>query len=106
MVGTVETPVLVEPQVEGVHRRHRRIDIVLERFLDTAGERRQHEHRLEVLLVQDLHPGVAVLVLGMIGQRSTFISDAGSTPSGISPRNNRSRQPGSMIGSNVGFGMK
>ncbi len=43
---------------------------------------------------------------GWSANRSTFISDAGSTPSGISPRNNRSRQPGSMIGSNVGFGMK
>ena len=66
MVGTVETPVLVEPEVEGVHRRHRRLDVVLERFLDAAGERRQHEHRLEVLTVEDLHPRIAVLVLGMI----------------------------------------
>ena len=37
-------------------------------FLDAARERRQHEHRLEVLLVQDLHAGVPVLVLGMIAQ--------------------------------------
>ena len=37
---------------------------------------------------------------------STFISDAGSTPSGISPRNIRSRQPGTMIGSKDGLGMK
>ena len=43
---------------------------------------------------------------GWFAMRSTFISEAGSTPSGISPRNSRSRQPGSMIGSNVGFGMK
>ncbi len=43
---------------------------------------------------------------GWSARRSTFISDAGSTPSGISPRNSRSRQPGSMIGSKVGFGMK
>ena len=68
MVGTVEAPVLVEPQVEGVHRGHRRLDVVLERLLDAAGERRQHEHGLEALLVQDLHPGIAVLVLGMVGQ--------------------------------------
>ena len=51
-----------------MHRRHRRVDVVLECLLDAAGERRQHEHRLEVLLVQDLHPRVAVLVLGMIRQ--------------------------------------
>ncbi len=43
---------------------------------------------------------------GWLASRSTFISEAGSTPSGISPRNNKSRQPGTMIGSNVGFGMK
>ena len=46
--------------------RHRRLDVVLERLLDAAGERRQHEHRLEVLRVEDLHPGIAVLVLGMV----------------------------------------
>ncbi len=68
MVGPVESPILVEPEVEGVHRRHRRLDVVFECLLDAAGERRQHEHGLEVLLVQDLHPGVAVLVLGMICQ--------------------------------------
>ena len=68
MVGTVEAPVLVEPQVERVHRGHGGVDVVLERLLDTAGERRQHEHRLEVLAVQHLHPRVAVLVLGMVGQ--------------------------------------
>ena len=66
MVGPVETPVLVEPEIERVHRRHRRLDVVLERLLDAAGERRQHEHRLEVLRVQDLHPRIAVLVLGMV----------------------------------------
>ncbi len=43
---------------------------------------------------------------GCSESRSTFINDAGSTPSGISPRNSRSRQPGSMIGSKVGLGMK
>ena len=68
VVGTVEAPVLVEPEVEGVHRRHRRVDVVFEGFLDTAGECRQHEHGFEVLLVQDLHPRIAVLVLGMVGQ--------------------------------------
>ena len=66
MVGTVETPVLVEPEIEGVHRCHRRLDVVFERFLDAAGERGQHEHRLEVLTVENLHPRIAVLVLGMI----------------------------------------
>ena len=35
---------------------------------------------------------------------STCISVRGSTPSGIWPRNSGSRQPGTMIGSNVGFG--
>ena len=34
------------------------------------------------------------------------MSARGSTPSGIWPRNMRSRQPGTMIGSNVGLGMK
>ena len=68
VVGPVEAPVLVEPQVERVHRRHRRVDVVLERFLDTARERRQHEHRLDVLLVHHLDPGIAVLVLGMVCQ--------------------------------------
>ncbi len=68
MVGAIEAPVLVEPQVERVHRRHGRVDVVFESFLDTAGERRQHEHGFEVLLVQDLHPRIAVLVLGMVGQ--------------------------------------
>ena len=37
---------------------------------------------------------------------STFMSERGSTPSGIWPRNIRSMQPATMIGSNVGFGMK
>ena len=56
-VGPVEAPVLVEPQVERVHRRHRRVDVVLERLLDTAGEGRQHEHRLEVLPCPGPSPG-------------------------------------------------
>jgi hypothetical protein len=34
------------------------------------------------------------------------MSERGSTPSGICPRNNGSMQPGTMIGSNVGLGMK
>ena len=68
MVGTVEAPVFVQPQIERVHRRHGRLDVVLEGFLDTARESRQHEHGFEVLLVQKLQPGIAILVLGMVGQ--------------------------------------
>jgi len=37
---------------------------------------------------------------------STFMSSAGLTPSGILPRKSASRQPGTMIGLKVGFGMK
>ena len=68
VVGAIKAPVLVEPQVEGMHRGHRRLDVVLEGLLDPARERRQHEHGLEVLLVQDLHPGITVLVLGMVAE--------------------------------------
>ena len=34
------------------------------------------------------------------------MSERGSTPSGICPRNSGSMQPGTMIGSKVGLGMK
>ena len=43
---------------------------------------------------------------GWSASGSTRNSERGSTPSGICPRNSGSRQPGSMIGSKVGLGMK
>ena len=51
-----------------MHRGHGRLDVVLEGLLDAARERGQHEHCLEVLPVQDLHSGIAVLVLRMLAQ--------------------------------------
>ena len=68
VVGPVEAPVLVEPQVEGVHRRHRRLDVVLERLLDPARECRQHESGLDVLGVHHRNAGVPVLILRVLAQ--------------------------------------
>ena len=45
-------------------RGHRRRDVVAQRLLDAARERREHEHRLEALLVHHREARVAVLVLG------------------------------------------
>ena len=38
MIRPVETPVLVQPEVERVHRGHRGFDVTFERLLDPAGE--------------------------------------------------------------------
>ena len=100
-----EAPVLFEPPVERGEARHRRRDVVAQRLLDAAarasgtgapprGPARPSPR------ARRRGPGTPVR------SGSTCISVRGSTPSGIWPRNSRSRQPGTMIGSNVGFGMK
>src|SRR6516162_6776530 len=62
VIVPIETPVFVEPQVEGVQRRHRAFHVVLERFLDPAPEGWKHDARLDTLVVDDGDPGVAILV--------------------------------------------
>jgi hypothetical protein len=51
-----------------VHRGHGGLDIVFEALFHSAGESRQHEHGFEVLAVEHLQPGIAVLVFGMLGE--------------------------------------
>ena len=75
-----------------------------ERLFDPAAEGREEQRGVEALLVHRREARVAVAVAG--GDRLDLrISVRGSTPSGIWPRNCTSRQPGTMTGSNVGFGM-
>ena len=57
-------PVVLEPAVEGVERRHRGGDVVAQRLLEADGEGRVEDRTREPLLGEDLDSLVAVAVLG------------------------------------------
>ena len=59
----VEAPVVLEPSIERCDARHGRADVVAQRFLDTATERREQQRCAETLLVHHRDALVAVLVL-------------------------------------------
>ena len=59
-----ETPVVVEPFVEAVEGGERRVEIALERRLHADAERREHEARLQPLLIHHRDACVAVAILG------------------------------------------
>ena len=65
----VVAPVLVEPPVEGREGGDARLGVVVERHLHPDGERRQQPGPLDVHRVHRHEPGVAVDVLGVIGER-------------------------------------
>ena len=86
--SVVEAPVVLEPPVEGREAGHRGRDVVAQRLLDAAAERREQQRGVEALLVE--RPSTRASrsrYSARIG--STCISVRGSTPSGIWPAEQR-----------------
>ena len=72
-----EAPVVLQPAVEGRQGGHRGRDVVLQALLDAAREGREEEGAAEALLVHHLQARVAVLVLGVLGERLDLHEGAG-----------------------------
>ena len=68
-VAPVEAPVVVEPAVERLERGVQRGHVAPQRLLHADAERREQQGAVQPLLVEQPHPGVAVAVAGVLGDR-------------------------------------
>ena len=68
-VAAVEAPVVVEPLVERIEGGVQRGEVVLEGLLHADAERREQQRTVHALLVEQLQPGVAVAVAGVLADR-------------------------------------